>query len=440
MHTPTINYKLQTINKEKQQTNMNDISKSVFHQLQQCKAASKSIMLLEDETRKKLVRQLAMVLIENQQTILEANALDLAAMKPENPLYDRLKLTEERLNAMAQATLQVADLSDPSGKKISQYDHPNGLIIERITVPLGVVGAIYEARPNVTVDIAVLCIRSGNAVALKGGSDARHSNACLVEVLHQALREFGLPQEIITLLPPDREAVAPLLTASTYVDVLIPRGSQGLIQYVRQHATVPTIETGAGVCHTYIHQAANLAKAAAIVVNAKTQRPSVCNALDTVLLDASIAGSFLPLIIPGFLASGVKVNADAASLQVLTDQVYPFVVPAGVDSFGKEYLSQECSIKIVNGLSDALAHIAEYSSKHSEAIITEDKEIAEIFLGSVDAAAVYHNASTRFTDGGEFGLGAEMGISTQKLHARGPFALEKLVCEKWIVRGNGQIR
>jgi glutamate-5-semialdehyde dehydrogenase len=248
------------------------------------------------------------------------------------------------------------------------------------------------------------------------------------------------PPETITLLPAEREAVAPLLTAVRYVDVLIPRGSQGLIDYVRQHATVPTIETGAGVCHTYVHNAADLHKAAAIVVNAKTQRPSVCNALDTALVDAAIADAFLPLLIPGFSMHEVVVHADSMSLKVLTEAGYPHVHEATPESYGREYLSQQCSIKTVRGLTEALNHIAQHSSRHSEAIVTEDKAIAEIFLESVDAAAVYHNASTRFTDGGEFGLGAELGISTQKLHARGPFALEKLVCEKWVVRGEGQIR
>jgi glutamate-5-semialdehyde dehydrogenase len=307
-------------------------------------------------------------------------------------------------------------------------------------VPLGVVGAIYEARPNVTVDITALCLRSGNAVVLKGGSDAQYSNAMLVQLMQQVLAEFGLPQEIITLLPPRREAVGELLTATWYIDVIIPRGSQGLIDFVRKNATVPTIETGAGVCHTYVHEKADLQKAAAIVVNAKTQRPSVCNALDTILVDESIAAGFLPKLIPGFLPFSVGIFADEKAFAILQNAGYPYLHAASEEDFGREYLSQQCSIKTVTGPAQAQEHIAQYSSRHSEAIVTEDPAAAETFLNEVDAAAVYHNASTRFTDGGEFGLGAEMGISTQKLHARGPFALEKLVCEKWVVRGNGQVR
>jgi glutamate-5-semialdehyde dehydrogenase len=344
------------------------------------------------------------------------------------------------MQAIADAASMVAALEDPVGKRLSSYTHPNGIFIEKKTVPLGVVGAIYEARPNVTVDISALCLRSGNAVVLKGGSDAHHSNTCLVQLMQSVLTDHGLPQEIITLLPPDREVVGDMLTATRYIDVLIPRGSQGLIDYVRKNATVPTIETGAGVCHTYVHEKADIGKAVAIVVNAKTQRPSVCNALDTILVDESVAAAFLPRIIPGFSQFGVGIFADEAAFAILEKEGYPNLHPASAEDFGREYLSQQCSVKTVRGLTQALDHIAQYSSRHSEAIVTEDAAVAEMFLKEVDAAAVYHNASTRFTDGGEFGLGAELGISTQKLHARGPFALEKLVCEKWIVRGSGQTR
>jgi glutamate-5-semialdehyde dehydrogenase len=413
---------------------------SIIPQLMACKQAAKTINGLNDETRKSITAAIAAVLLDNIDAILDANARDLAAMEPANPLYDRLKLTPKRLKDISAATEMVATLSDPAGKKLSEIQRPNGLHIEKITVPLGLVGAIYEARPNVTVDITALCLRSGNAVVLKGGSDAQYSNTILVQLMQQVLTDFGLPQEIITLLPPQRETVSELLTATRYVDVIIPRGSQGLIDFVRKNATVPTIETGAGVCHTYVHEKADLQKAAAIVVNAKTQRPSVCNALDTVLVDEKIAADFLPLLIQGFLAFKEGVYADEKSFSIMQQAGYPHLHPATEEDFGREYLSQNCSIKTVDGLPQALDHIAQYSSRHSEAIVTEDTTIAETFLNEVDAAAVYHNASTRFTDGGEFGLGAEMGISTQKLHARGPFALEKLVCEKWIVRGNGQVR
>ena len=413
---------------------------SIIPQLIACKKAAKAINNFDDETRKSITAKIAAILLKNIDAILDANGRDLADMDSTNPLYDRLKLTPERLKDIAAATEMVATLPDPAGKIQSDITRSNGLHIEKITVPLGVVGAIYEARPNVTVDITALCMRSGNAVVLKGGSDAQHSNAMLVKLMHDVLTEFGLPHEIITLLPPQRVVVSELLTATRYVDVIIPRGSQGLIDFVRKNATVPIIETGAGVCHTYVHEKADLHKAVAIVVNAKTQRPSVCNALDTVLVDEKIAGDFLPMLIPGFLAFNEGVYADEKSFSILQQAAYPHLHPATEDDFGREYLSQNCSIKTVDGLTQALDHIGQYSSRHSEAIVTEDAAVAEHFLSEVDAAVVYHNASTRFTDGGEFGLGAEIGISTQKLHARGPFALEKLVCEKWVVRGNGQVR
>ena len=413
---------------------------SIIPQLEAAKKASRAINRMEDNIRKKLTSSIAKALRAHTDSILEANQQDLFAMDKANPLYDRLQLTPERIAAIADATDMVAALDDPAGKKLSETTHSNGLKIEKVTVPLGVVGAIYEARPNVTVDISVLCLRSGNAVVLKGGSDANHTNLILVQLMQEVLSSFGLPTEAITLLPPQREAVGELLTATRFVDVIIPRGSQGLIDFVRKNATVPTIETGAGVCHTYVHGQADLQKAAAIVVNAKTQRPSVCNALDTVLVDEKVAAQFLPLLIPGFLPFNEGIYADEKAFKILSEKGYPHLHRATTDDFGREYLSQNCSIKTVSGLTEALEHIAQYSSRHSEAIITEDAAVAEVFLHEVDAAAVYHNASTRFTDGGEFGLGAELGISTQKLHARGPFALEKLVCEKWVVRGTGQTR
>jgi len=416
------------------------ITTSIIPQLAAAKMASRAINRLEDNSRKKLTSSIAIALRAHTQGILLANQQDLLAMQKANPLYDRLQLTPERITAIADATAMMATLEDPSGKKLSETTHLNGLKIEKITVPLGVVGAIYEARPNVTVDISVLCLRSGNAVVLKGGSDAHHTNLFLVQLMQEVLTSNGLPAETITLLPPQREAVAELLTATRYIDVIIPRGSQGLIDFVRKNATVPTIETGAGVCHTYVHEKADLAKAAAIVVNAKTQRPSVCNALDTLLVDEKVAADFLPLLIPGFLPFNEGVYADEKAFAILSQKGYANLNHANEDDFGREYLSQNCSVKTVNGVTEALEHIARYSSRHSEAIITEDVAVAETFLHEVDAAAVYHNASTRFTDGGEFGLGAELGISTQKLHARGPFALEKLVCEKWVVRGAGQVR
>ena len=408
--------------------------------LQRTKEAANTINRLPDAERRQLTGLIADAIMAHTSAILAANATDLARMEPANPMYDRLLLTESRLAQVAAATRQVAQLPDPTNVILSSQMHPKGMLIEKHTVPLGVVGAIYEARPNVTIDIAALCLRSGNAAVLKGGTDAADTNACLVKIMHQVLQAQGLPAQVIALLPNQRQTTTQLLHATRLVDVIVPRGSQGLIDYVRKNATVPVIETGAGVCHTYVHHSANLPMAASIVVNAKTQRPSVCNALDTILVDESVAVEFLPLLVTPFLPFEVGVYACSQSLPILQHAQYPYLYPATAEHYGREYLSQNCSIKVVANLQEALAHIAAHSSRHSEAIVCQEEAAAEIFLATVDAAAVYHNASTRFTDGGEFGLGAELGISTQKLHARGPFALEKLVCEKWIVRGNGQVR
>ncbi|MBP6661189.1 MAG: glutamate-5-semialdehyde dehydrogenase, partial [Chitinophagales bacterium] len=302
------------------------------------------------------------------------------------------------------------------------------------------VGVIYEARPNVTIDVAALCLFAGNAVVLRGGSDAEYTNIALVEIIHQALHENNIDTNVVQLLPVDRKFVTELLHAVKYVDIIIPRGSQQLIDFVRENSKVPTIETGAGVCHTYVESSANLNDAVKIVINAKTQRPSVCNALDSILIDKNIANNFLPKLIDEFTQFNVEVFADYDAYEILKQHNYPNLKKATDDNFGIEYLAQKCSIKTVENIEEALEHIAKYSSKHSEAIVSNDAQKCERFLNDVDAAAVYVNASTRFTDGGCFGLGAEIGISTQKLHARGPFALEKLTTEKWIVRGNGQTR
>jgi glutamate-5-semialdehyde dehydrogenase len=302
------------------------------------------------------------------------------------------------------------------------------------------VGVIYESRPNVTIDVAALCIRSGNVCLLRGGTDAEATNLCLVNIIQKVLLGFNLNPNIVQLLPTDRKHVEELLTADKYVDILIPRGSQQLIEFVRKNAKVPVIETGAGVCHTYVEATANLENAAKIICNAKVSRPSVCNALDTVLIDQSILLSLIPLMAKSLVVYEVEIFADEQAFELLKKANYPYLVKAAPEDFGREFLALKCSVKVVNNLEEALVHIKEYSSKHSEAIISEDAAQIEKFLNEVDAAAVYANASTRFTDGGVFGLGAEIGISTQKLHARGPFALEKLVTEKWIVKGSGQVR
>ena len=413
---------------------------SIIHLLQATKKASLRLKTLSDKDRQKLLLDLSKELNENQETILAENQRDLDKMEDSNPKKDRLKLNTERIQGLIDGLQAVAQLPDPTGKLISEYTTDQGLNIQKITAPLGVVGVIYEARPNVTVDVASLCLRSGNAVVLRGGSDAEFTNIVLASLIHNVLEKNGLSKDIVQLLPIDRKFVKELLEADKYVDIIIPRGSQQLIDFVRTHSKVPTIETGAGVCHTYVESTADLDQAAQIVVNAKTQRPSVCNALDTVLVDQKVAVDFLPKLIPGFNEFNVEVFADKDSFEVLKQAGYSHLQKANEENFGIEYLSQKCSVKVVENMDEALEHIQKYSSKHSEAIVTSNKDLGEKFLNDVDAAAVYVNASTRFTDGGVFGLGAEIGISTQKLHARGPFALEKLTTEKWIVRGTGQIR
>ncbi|MEM7375221.1 MAG: glutamate-5-semialdehyde dehydrogenase [Bacteroidota bacterium] len=417
-----------------------EISQSILPALQNLHAHASEMRSLSDAKKQQLLHRLADLLAQQESTILTENQKDLDRMSDDNPKKDRLRLTPERIQGLSHSLHAIAQLPDPTGHILSEKRMENGLHIQKMSAPLGVVGVIYESRPNVTVDVAALCIRSGNAVVLRGGSDAAFSNQILVRLIHKALQTSDVSPDCVLLLPTDRKFVSELLTADTYVDILIPRGSQSLIDFVRQHASVPTIETGAGVCHTYVSAQASLEKAADIVVNAKTSRPSVCNALDTVLVDQSVAADFLPRILTGFQEFSVEIFADPLSHTIFSEQAYPLLSKAMPEDYGREFLSYKCSVKVVKDLQEALAHIRLYSSKHSEAIVSEDPVECETFLQSVDAAAVYANASTRFTDGGVFGLGAEIGISTQKLHARGPFALEKLVTEKWIIRGDGQIR
>ncbi|SFP27908.1 glutamate-5-semialdehyde dehydrogenase [Pseudarcicella hirudinis] len=403
-------------------------------------AASAEVRRLTDARKKAILDRLAEVLLENKAQIILENQKDLSRMSPEDPKYDRLTLTEKRIADLASSLNDVADLPDPTGQILLEKSLENGLSIRKIAVPLGVVGVIYESRPNVTIDVTSLCIRSGNAVVLRGGSDAYETNICLIGLIHKVLKEFDINTDAITLLPVNREFVKELLTATRYVDVIIPRGSESLIEFVRKNSLVPTIETGAGVCHTYVETTANLENARNIVVNAKVSRPSVCNSLDTVVVDRAIAAQFLPMLKEDFLKYNVEVFADETAFEILSSVNYPYLQQADEADFGREFLDFKCSVKIVEGFDEALKHIGKYSSRHSEAIISENTEYCLIFQQEIDAAAVYANASTRFTDGGAFGLGAEIGISTQKLHARGPFALEKLVTEKWIVTGEGQVR
>jgi len=408
--------------------------------LKQTHIAASALRQCTDQQRRDLLYVLADLVLENTATILAANRLDLDKIPDTDPKKDRLLLNEQRLENIAKSIREVGDLPIPDGHIVSERTLPNGIELKKITVPLGVVGVIYESRPNVTLDISAIGLRSGNAVALRGGSEAWNSNQALVAVVHQAITRMGLPTEIVRLLPTDRALMHDLFNATRYVDVIIPRGSDALIQFVRQHSRVPTIETGAGVCHTYVHAAADLDKAQRIVVNAKVSRPSVCNALDTIVVDRAVAGTFLPKLVADFEQWNVEVFADEEAYSILEKTPLSRLQKATADDFGREFLDYKCSVKTVDNLTEALAHIREHSSRHSEAIVSEDEAACQQFIQEVDAAAVYANASTRFTDGGEFGLGAEIGISTQKLHARGPFALEKLVTEKWIARGNGQVR
>ncbi|MEY2792083.1 MAG: Glutamate-5-semialdehyde dehydrogenase [Bacteroidota bacterium] len=413
---------------------------SIESLLKACREASSYIANASSLIKNQLLEDIALNLEQHIPQIIAENEKDLDQMAISNPMRDRLLLNESRILALASSVRDIQQLEDPTGKVLVSKKLQNGLDLKKISVPLGVVGIIYESRPNVTIDVAALCIRSGNACVLRGGSDAWNSNLILVHMIELALDKNGLPNEIVTLLPTAREHVSEFLTATKYVDVIIPRGSDALIQRVRKESLVPTIETGAGVCHTYVAEKADLSKAIPIVINAKVSRPSVCNSLDTIVVHSSIVKDFLEGIKDGFLSYKVKLFADTKSFEILQKIQYPFLNVAEEADFGKEFLDFACSIKVVNDLDEALNHIAKFSSRHSEAIVTEDETEAEAFLQFVDAAAVYWNASTRFTDGGVFELGAEIGISTQKLHARGPFALEKLVTEKWILRGDGQTR
>ncbi|QRR02234.1 glutamate-5-semialdehyde dehydrogenase [Dyadobacter sandarakinus] len=413
---------------------------SILPILKETREASVAVRRLDDQQRADVLVKLAAVILANSDNIVTENQKDLALMDDADPKKDRLLLNTRRINDLAQSLMDVAGLPDPTRTIYLDKTIEQGMHLRKIAVPLGVVGVIYESRPNVTIDVAALCLRSGNACVLKGGKEAHYSNTYLVSLIHEALSDFGVPAAAVTLLPAGREYVGELLTATQFVDIIIPRGSESLIKFVRQNSLVPTIETGAGVCHTYVDRTADLDKAAEIVVNAKVSKPAACNALDTVLVDSDVAEVFLPKLKEGFEKWHVEVYADETSYAIMEKAGFALLNRAAADDFGREFLDFKCSVKVVADLYEALHHIEEFSSRHSEAIISNDQDAIDKFLNEVDAAAVYANASTRFTDGGVFALGAEIGISTQKLHARGPFALEKLVTEKWIVTGNGQVR
>jgi len=404
------------------------------------RAASRKLNLITEEKINTVLEQLAAKALEKTPAILQANQLDLGRMDANDPKHDRLKLTTERINGIASDILNVIKLPSPLNRVLSEKSLDNGLQLKKVSVPLGVIGIIYESRPNVTFDVFSLCLKSGNALVLKGGSDAKDSNKVIVDIIHEVLDQNDLDKNIVQLLPPEREATHALLNAVDYVDIIIPRGSQNLINYVRENAKVPVIETGAGIVHTYFDQSADLKKGTEIVVNAKTRRVSVCNALDCLIMHRSRLED-LNYMAPLLAEKDVEVYADEQAYEILK-QSYPAgkLFRATDEHFGIEFLSLKLSVKTVANFEDALDHIAKYSSRHSEAIIAEDEKTVDMFLKAVDAAAVYANTSTAFTDGAQFGLGAEIGISTQKLHARGPMALEELTSYKWIIKGNGQVR
>ena len=407
---------------------------------EQAKQATRNIISLNKETINLVLTDLAAALTANSNFILIENQKDLDRMPKTDPKYDRLQLTTERIAAIADDVKNVVTLANPLGNVINDRTLPNNLNIKKVRVPLGVVGVIYEARPNVTVDVFSLCFKTGNVAILKGGSDAEFSNLAISNVIHQVLEKHQINKNVLTLLPADRSATEALLNAVGYVDVLIPRGSQSLINYVRQNSKIPVIETGAGIVHTFFDASANLEKGQQIIANAKTRRVSVCNALDCALIHEDRLNDIPELLSP-LAAKEVELYADEISYALLKD-TYPATLlnQATPEHFGTEFLSLKLAVKVVKDIDEALDHIAKYSSKHSEAIISENAENITLFLNQVDAAAVYANVSTAFTDGAQFGLGAEIGISTQKLHARGPMALEELTSYKWLVTGDGQTR
>ena len=409
-------------------------------QLQNVRDASRLLLHVSDETIAKILCAVADEAVAQMDTILLANQQDLNRMDPANPKYDRLKLTSERIQGIAADMRNVAQLPSPVGRVLKDTVRPNGLKIKQVSVPFGVIGIIYEARPNVSFDVFSLCLRSHNACVLKGGSDAQVTNEAIIEVVHSVLERFGVDIHVVELLPGDRESTAEMLHARGLVDLIIPRGSSSLIRFVRDNATVPVIETGAGICHTYFDALGDVTKGRPIINNAKTRRVSVCNALDCVLLHRSRLAC-LPELCSPLADSNVIIYADDEAYASLQGH-YPdnLLQHAQPDSFGTEFLDYKMAIKTVASLDEAIGCINTVASGHSECIVTEDKKTADRFCSEVDAACVYWNAPTSFSDGAQFGLGAEIGISTQKMHARGPMALEAITTYKWVIEGEGQIR
>ena len=418
--------------------------KELESKVEAARAAAKKLSRLSTEVKNKALLRIAENLAARRDEILAENQRDLAAADEANmsaAMKDRLLLNTSRIAGIASDVKTVAALPDPVGEVFDMHTLPNGLQIGRKRVPLGVIATIYESRPNVTVDISTLCLKSGNAVILRGGKEAIHSNLALANVVQKSAYEAGVPEGAIQIIEStDRSVVEHMLKMSGMIDLIVPRGGAELIKFVVSHAAMPVLAGGIGVCHTYVDRSAKLGNAAAIVYNAKVQRPTVCNALDTILVHADVAERFLKGIGPDLARAGVEMRCDPASLQILKEIPSLKVVPATSQDWGKEFLALIAAVKVVNSLDEALEHIDRYGSGHSEAIVTEDYSASQRFLEEVDAACVYVNASTRFTDGGQFGLGAEVGISTQKFHARGPLGLKELTSYKWIIYGSGQVR
>ncbi len=424
---------------------MEDVAAYVEKLAASAKEASRSLGFASDEARQTAVRQMAAALCEHADQVLAANAEDMEAAREAGTaagLLDRLLLTPERIDSMAAGLEKLADLPDPVGRVLEHRTIDCDLDLQKVSVPLGLVAMVYEARPNVTADAAGICIRTGNACILRGGSLAQRSCVAIAHVLADAVEAAGFPRASVSIIETcDRAATGALMSLRGIVDVLIPRGGAGLISRCVRESLVPVIETGTGNCHIYVHEAADFDMARAIVMNAKTQRVGVCNAAESLLVDESVAAKFLPRMLDELAAAGVLIHGDAAARVAASPAVLEgHFADATEEDWGREYLALEMSVKAVSGLDEAIAHINRYGTGHSEAIVSEDVQAQERFLREVDASAVYVNASTRFTDGGEFGLGAEIGISTQKLHARGPFAAEALTTYKYEVRGCGQVR
>ena len=423
---------------------MKSAIKELEEKAKAAKAASRKLAFLSTETKNKALVNIAEALIDKQDEILAANKVDYdeaKASEMSEAMLDRLMLSPSRLEAMSQDVKTMAALPDPVGEVFEMRTLPNGLQISKKRVPLGVIGAIYESRPNVTIDISSLCLKSGNAVILRGGREAINSNSALAKVAQQACLNAGVPEGAIQFIEStERALVNHILQMKGVIDLMIPRGGPGLIKLISENAAMPVITGGVGVCHTYVDKSADLSKAVAIAYNAKVQRPTVCNALDCLLVHSQIAQAYLPLIAREWSKAGVEMHCDEQAMAILKPVSSLELVPAVDEDWGKEFLSLRAAIKVVSSLDEALEHIEKYGSGHSEAIVTEDYSVAMRFLNEVDAACVYANASTRFTDGSQFGLGAEIGISTQKFHARGPMGLKELTSYKWIIFGSGQVR